>query len=84
MANSALFSRVSQCDKDMADMMPEGAKALLLAFGRCDIKGILPESVEFLKDNGLIEHATSLNGTAAWIVTPLGKRIRKAIERRQG
>jgi hypothetical protein len=78
---TAIFDRIPHGSKLMAEMMPEGAKALLLAFGRCDLKGVLPESVGFLKDNGLIERATSLNGTAAWIVTPEGKRVRKALEK---
>jgi hypothetical protein len=68
-------------DDMMIAMMPEGAKALLLAFGRCDLSGVLPESVEFLTENGLIDRAKSLNGTMAWIVTPEGKRVRKAIEK---
>jgi len=67
--------------KYMATMMPPGASRLLLAFGRSDLKGILPESVDFLSCNGLIERAKSLNGTPAWIVTTSGKRVRRELER---
>jgi len=76
-----VFDRIPQDAKLMAAMMPKGAAELLLKFGRSDLSGILPESVTFLQENALIEHTQSLNGNWAWIVTPEGKQVRKALER---
>jgi hypothetical protein len=82
MSGDSPFSRLLQSDKDMAAMMPEGARALLVAFGKRNLCDISPESAEFLKSNSLIERMSSLSGNEVWVVTPLGKRVRKAIERK--
>jgi hypothetical protein len=78
-----IFDRIPQQSKDFATMMPESAKELLLAFGRRNLTGIPAEAVEFLKANALIDYMPSVNGNWAWIVTPEGKRVRKALEVRR-